>query len=183
MARVGSVAYRPRYSRTIPQRCSRGHVYKCVWGCVASLTSTRSSLFLCLWWTDFRGVCKLWSFDVVRQDANILGAFSPQRVCFGFIRDGFCLYWSIGGGGGDLKVKNTCAVRLVRSVQNICSALTLWLRSDTPADLKSGNLIPAVSGTAWKKKRHLLINQIRFKWYIFIRFQTLRWFGWRRQMA
>lgn len=26
---------------------------------------------------------------------------------------------------------------------------TLWLRSVTPADLKSGNLMPAVSGTAW----------------------------------
>lgn len=25
---------------------------------------------------------------------------------------------------------------------------TLWLRSVTPADLKSGNLMPAVSGTA-----------------------------------
>lgn len=30
---------------------------------------------------------------------------------------------------------------------------TLWLRSVTPADLKSGNLMPAVSGTAWKRLR------------------------------
>lgn len=32
------------------------------------------------------------------------------------------------------------------------ATLTLWLRRVTPADLKSGNLMPAVSGTAWRKK-------------------------------
>lgn len=31
---------------------------------------------------------------------------------------------------------------------------TRWLRSVTPADLKSGNLMPAVSGTAWGRRSY-----------------------------
>lgn len=39
---------------------------------------------------------------------------------------------------------------------------TLWLRSVTPADLKSGNLMPAVSGTAWKRsKQDVLMEETR----------------------
>ena len=36
---------------------------------------------------------------------------------------------------------------------NVVLVLTLWLRSVTPADLKSGNLMPAVSGTVYKKNK------------------------------
>lgn len=39
---------------------------------------------------------------------------------------------------------------------------TLWLRSVTPADLKSGNLMPAVSGTAWKRsKQDVLMEETK----------------------
>lgn len=38
--------------------------------------------------------------------------------------------------------------------------LTLWLRSVTPADLKSGNLMPAVSGTAWRRNNSLILTFI-----------------------
>lgn len=51
-------------------------------------------------------------------------------------------------------IKKRIRGQFCRSVQ---VDLTLWLRSETPADLKSGNLMPAVSGTAchWTDERAL----------------------------
>lgn len=56
-------------------------------------------------------------------------------------------------------IKKRIRGQFCRSVQ---VDLTLWLRSETPADLKSGNLMPAVSGTAchWTDERALEENVI-----------------------